>query len=185
MAASLLCPAWHRLHGATPSATAARVPAWPCGSDVSARACREECDRQLEFDLGHLLACHPSAPSDPAVAQGDEDALRSLATKVTQSLIRQVFTLPSHATPDGRMVALPTPQFALPRFKPVPKPKPLTKWQKFAKEKGIVKKKQSKLLYDETAQDWKRRHGYKRGNDEAAVPVIEASDKDQVGFGAQ
>lgn len=78
------------------------------------------------------------------------------------------------------MVELPAPQLALPRFKPVPKPRPLTKWQKFAKEKGITKKKQSKLVYDDNAQDWKRRHGYKRGKDEAAVPVIEASDKDAV-----
>ena len=78
------------------------------------------------------------------------------------------------------MVELPRPELALPRFKPVPKPKPLTKWQQFAKEKGITKKKQSKLVYDETAQEWKRRHGYGRGNDEAAVPIIEASDKDQV-----
>lgn len=68
----------------------------------------------------------------------------------------------------------------LPRGKPIPKPKPLTKWEKFAKEKGIVKKKRSKLAFDEATQDWKRIHGYDKANDALDVPIIEASDKDKV-----
>ena len=129
---------------------------------------RDECERQLEFDLGHLMAVHPSAPEDPQVTAGSDAAIHALATRATQSLVRQIFSLPSHSTEGGRAVALPRPQLTLPRAKPVPQPKPLTKWEKFAKEKGITKKKRSKLVFDENAQDWKRRHGYNRGNDEAA-----------------
>ena len=142
-------------------------------------ACREEFDGQLDFDLGLLMACHPSDP-DPEVAAGSEAALKRLSTRATQSLIKQIFSLQSHATEGGRAVTLPPPVLALPRAKPVPQPKPLTKWQQFAKEKGIVKKKRSKLEFDEVSQDWKRRHGYKRANDEAAVPIIEASADDKV-----
>lgn len=47
-------------------------------------------------------------------------------------------------------------------------------------EKGIVKRKRSKLVWDEDAQEWRRRHGYKRANDEADIPVIEARDTDMV-----
>jgi hypothetical protein len=47
-------------------------------------------------------------------------------------------------------------------------------------EKGIRKRKRSKMVYDEEAKEWKRRHGYKRANDDADVPVIEARAGDQV-----
>jgi hypothetical protein len=47
-------------------------------------------------------------------------------------------------------------------------------------EKGITKRKRSKLVYDEEAGDWRRRHGYKRANDDADVPIIEARAGDQV-----
>lgn len=47
------------------------------------------------------------------------------------------------------VVKLPPMVFVLPREKHVPKPRPLTKWQEFAKEKGITKKKKSKLTWDE------------------------------------
>ena len=47
-------------------------------------------------------------------------------------------------------------------------------------EKGIKKRKRSKLAYDEEAGEWRRRHGYKRANDDAEVPVIEAKATDVV-----
>jgi regulator of ribosome biosynthesis len=50
------------------------------------------------------------------------------------------------------VVKLPTPTFVLPREKPLPRPKPLTKWQKYAREKGITRTKKSKLNWDETLQ---------------------------------
>lgn len=47
-------------------------------------------------------------------------------------------------------------------------------------EKGIRKRKRSKLVFDEEAKEWRRRHGYKRVNDDADVPVIEARSTDKV-----
>lgn len=38
----------------------------------------------------------------------------------------------------------------------------MTKWQKFAKEKGIQKRKKSKLSWDEQLQKWVPRFGYRR-----------------------
>lgn len=49
------------------------------------------------------------------------------------------------------VATLPKPEYILPRSRVIPKPKPLTKWQQFAKEKGIQtkKKSKSKLKWDE------------------------------------
>ena len=48
----------------------------------------------------------------------------------------------------------------LPRAKPVPKAKPLTRWQKFALEKGIKKEKRSRMVWDEDRGEWLPRYGF-------------------------
>jgi hypothetical protein len=101
---------------------------------------------------------------------------------MAQALVSKLFALPSESVTGGRLVRLPAPTTQLPREKPVPKVKAMTKWQQFAQKKGIVKRKRSKLAFDEDAGEWKRRHGYKKANDDAAVPIIEAKAGDQVGF---
>ena len=48
----------------------------------------------------------------------------------------------------------------LPREKPIPKPKPLTKWEKFRLEKGITEKgKRSRMVFDPITKDWVPRFG--------------------------
>ena len=49
---------------------------------------------------------------------------------------------------------LPKQEFILPRARQIPKAKPLTKWQQFAKEKGIKtkRKSKSKVKWDEELQ---------------------------------
>ena len=57
----------------------------------------------------------------------------------------------------------------------VPKPKPLTRWEKFAKLKGIQNRKQSRKVFDEATGEWVPRWGYKGANDDGAndwlIPV--------------
>ena len=51
--------------------------------------------------------------------------------------------------------------FACPREKPLPKKKPMTKWEAFAKQKGInAKKKKSRMVWCEVTKSWKPRWGY-------------------------
>lgn len=50
------------------------------------------------------------------------------------------------------MAVLPPPTTNLPRSRKVPGPKAMTKWEKFAKEKGIQKKKKDKKVFDETLE---------------------------------
>lgn len=82
------------------------------------------------------------------------------------------------------MASLPAIETVLPREKPLPKPsKELTKWQEFAKRKGIAPKpKRDRLVYDEEKKDWVPRYGYKGKNKDAEdqwlveVPADKGSD---------
>ncbi len=77
-------------------------------------------------------------------------------------MIRKVFSLPDAGRPKdgGRLVVLPDTTTPLPREKPVPKPKVQTKWEAFAEKKGIMKKKRSRMVYDEESESYKPRYGY-------------------------
>ncbi len=133
--------------------------------------CRIQSNDQLDYDLGNLSA-HDPAPINPEDFAADKEAkCLELATAITQSLIGKLFELPSQAVQGGRVANLPKPTTILPREKPIPKPKPLSKWKKFAQKKGIVKKKRSKLVFDEDADEWRRRHGYKKAGDTNDIQV--------------
>lgn len=106
----------------------------------------------LLFSSHRLISCRHNR----------ELALKTTARKGAQILINQIFNQPTRATPDGVFASLPKmPTTILPREKPLPKPKTETKWQKFAKSKGIAPKpKRDRLVYDEEKQDWVPRWGY-------------------------
>ena len=74
-------------------------------------------------------------------------------------LFSALFSLPTKSSPDGPLAILPTPTYQLPRAKPLPKPKPPTKWERFAAAKGIQKKVREKRVWDEEKQDWVNRWG--------------------------
>ena len=99
-----------------------------------------------------------------------------------QGLINALWERPTTVNDDGVMASLPSIETVLPREKPLPKAsKDLTKWQEFAKRKGIAPKpKRDRLVYDEEKKDWVPRYGYKgknkEGEDEWLVEV--PMDKD-------
>lgn len=143
--------------------------------------CREEHEGHLEFDLGNLMAYDPSAIDAATFKSGVDQTCQSMATSIFQALAKRLFALPSEPAPVGRIAELPAPVTTLPREKPIPKPRPPTKWELFAQKKGIVKRKRSKLVLDEPSGEFKRRYGYGKANDSEAVPVIEAGPNDQPG----
>ncbi|EMS55220.1 Ribosome biogenesis regulatory protein-like protein [Triticum urartu] len=96
------------------------------------------------------------------------------------------------------------------KTKELPRPKPPTKWEQFAKSKGellilagflsvfvgsvfaldfcnsnilagIIKHKKNKRAWDEQTNSWKRTYGYDRVNDDRDVPIIEAKLTDEPG----
>jgi hypothetical protein len=78
-----------------------------------------------------------------------EEYLRTLARDNTQLLLNEVWKLPFERIDDIVIAKLPKPSYILPREKPAPKPKALTKWESYAKEKGITKRTKAKLVWDE------------------------------------
>jgi regulator of ribosome biosynthesis len=55
---------------------------------------------------------------------------------VLKILYNAIWELPTERVEEAVVAVLPTPTYVLPREKPAPKPKPLTKWEQYAKEKG-------------------------------------------------
>jgi len=99
--------------------------------------------------------------------------LKNLARDNSQLLMNGIFSLPTTRVEDGVVANLPKPTTPLPREKHIPKAKPETRWEKFAKEKGIQKRKKSKMVFDETYLEYRPRHGYKRANDQLNDWLIE------------
>ncbi|SNX87665.1 related to RRS1 - regulator of ribosome biogenesis [Melanopsichium pennsylvanicum] len=113
-----------------------------------------------QFDLGLLTSINPNT-----VSSTSSDALLSRARDGVQALVNQMFTLPITRDAEyGPLAALPPFTTKLPREKSLPKPKPMTKWEKFAKQKGIQSQKKDKMIYDENIREWVPRWGYKGAN---------------------
>jgi regulator of ribosome biosynthesis len=92
--------------------------------------------------------------------------LTATARDGVQVLLSTLFSLPINSSPDGPLGVLPPPMLQLPRAKPLPKPKPPTKWERFAAAKGIQHKKRDRKVWDEEKQDWVNRWGRSGKNKE-------------------
>ncbi|CAA7396027.1 unnamed protein product [Spirodela intermedia] len=129
----------------------------------------------MAFDSGHHFR---SIPSD---RQELKRECLEKATELVQAVANELFGLPATEDRDGPIVTLPKPTTKLPREKHLPKPKPPTKWEEFAKMKGIKNRKKDKRVFDEQTGTWKRRHGYDRVNDDKDIPIIDAKLTDEPG----
>ncbi|EES02354.1 hypothetical protein BDA96_03G046100 [Sorghum bicolor] len=138
-----------------------------------------------EVDLGNLMAYDPSHHVVSAAAAASREELRQeclrKGTELAQAVADALFALPPSEDRDGPIVHLPPPTVRLPREKHLPKPKPPTKWELFAKAKGITKRKKNKREWDEQTQSWKRTYGYDRVNDDKDIPIVEAKLTDEPG----
>ncbi|KAK6126222.1 hypothetical protein DH2020_040043 [Rehmannia glutinosa] len=140
-------------------------------------------ETQYEVDLGNLLAfdAHHQFASPPSSREEIVKEALEQGTKLVQAVADALFNLPSTEDLEGPIVKLPAPTSKLPREKPLPKPRPPTKWEVFAQKKGIQKRNKEKLVFDEQTGSWKRRHGYDRVNDDNDIPIIEAKATDEPG----
>ena len=132
------------------------------------------------YDLGNLATFDPNPLDNEKLLSKDEsikeDHLQSVTRDNVQLLINQILSLPvkitteTHGSSTGQnstmtLIQLPEPTTILPREKPIPKAKPLTKWQQFAARKGIKSKaKDGKMVYDEDTGEWVPKWGYKGKN---------------------
>ncbi|KAJ1894311.1 Rhodanese- sulfurtransferase [Kickxella alabastrina] len=134
-----------------------------------------------EFDLG-LLACFDMNMLDDnrlrAGQQSRDRYLKELSREGAQQMINELFGLPTTVDEDSVYATLPKTTTVLPREKPIPKEKPPTRWEKFAKIKGIQKRKSTGKVFDEDQGEWRRKYGYKGVNNDDQKPwLIEVPGK--------
>jgi len=143
---------------------------------VSIRS-REDIVDDLDYDVFNLLASsyHTVHVTDPTSEEGEnnlEIVLRDQTQRAAQLLMKKLMECPRESSEVGPLVVLPNETSVLPRAYKLPEPKPETKWEKFAKEKGIKKTKKERMVWDEVNQEYRPRYGYKR-----AVSIgVEGSD---------
>ena len=131
----------------------------------------------LEFDLGNMLALDKNPLSIREFRENNkDDFLRSLARDNAQLLLNEMWKLPTERVDEVIVAKLPEATTRLPREKPPPKPRPPTKWEEFAKLKGIQKKNKTNLVWDDVHKEWKRRWGYKRAKDDTKEWLLEVPE---------
>jgi regulator of ribosome biosynthesis len=131
----------------------------------------------INFDLG-ILSLFDSNAVKYDIAPGTdefENNLREQSRNNIKLLIQNFYTLKTKKDtsfenePDEYKlydynkshfeVPLPAPTTIFPRHKCLPAEKKMTKWEKFALEKGIKKKRRNRMVYDEITKDWVPRWG--------------------------
>jgi len=127
----------------------------------------------VDVDLGNLLVWDPNVIDQQAYKEDKNEYIQSTMRDNMQLLVNALWQAPIERHDNVIVAKLPEAKTIVPREKPLPKPKPLTKWQKFAQGKGIVKHKKSKFVWDEAKKQWGRRYGFKKANDESKDWVIE------------
>ncbi|CAE6371136.1 unnamed protein product [Rhizoctonia solani] len=128
------------------------------------KAVTVEKDIPIQIDIG-LLSALDTNPIDTEAYNTDlESHLQAVARDGAQVILGALFGLPTQPSDDGPIATLPPPTTALPRAKPLPKPKPPTKWERFAAAKGIQKTKRDRREWDEERQEWVNRWGWKGKN---------------------
>ncbi|AOA60676.1 Ribosomal protein L11 binding protein [Komagataella phaffii CBS 7435] len=130
----------------------------------------------VAYDLGNLAVfdSNPLESNKLSDASQVNEYLEQVTRDNTQLLINQILSQPVRNTTDSvsegqeasiALITLPDPSTPLPREKSVPKPREMTRWEKFAAKKGIqAKGKTGKMIYDEESGEWVPKWGYKGNN---------------------
>ncbi|KAG2135750.1 ribosome biogenesis regulatory protein-domain-containing protein [Suillus bovinus] len=118
-----------------------------------------EKETPLDVDTGFLTVTDLTPIDEDSYKSNLEEYLQMTARDGIQALVATLYGLPTQPSPDGPLAQLPPPTTQLPRTKPLPKPKPPTKWERFAAAKGIQKRVREKKVWDEERQEWVNRWG--------------------------
>ncbi|BFZ03544.1 hypothetical protein BsWGS_06583 [Bradybaena similaris] len=127
----------------------------------------------IELDEGILLATNDNKIEAKHFRQNAEGIIRDSTRSAIQVLFNSLWQLPVEHVEGNYLITLPETKTWLPREKPIPKKRAITKWQEYAKTKGILNKKKSRMVWDEASKEYKPRWGYKRANDDTKDWLIE------------
>jgi len=101
----------------------------------------------VDIDMGNLLVWDPNVIDQQSFTENKDEYIKQTMRDNMQLLVNALWQLPIERHDDVIVAKLPDAKQIVPRAKPIPKPKPLSKWQKFAQSKGIVKKKKKVNLF--------------------------------------
>jgi len=151
--------------------------------NVASKFPSAEVDRadNLTYDLANLMACDPTPLDIKSLRENVTTCLDEAAREATQLLYNKLFQLPTaNAGPEviGVLAQLPKPITIIPREKHIPQARPETKWEKFAKVKGITKKKKERMAFDDSTGELRPRYGFNRNDDLNDEWVIESKPND-------
>lgn len=98
-----------------------------------------------------------------AVNLTEKEKTISKSTKeLTELIIINLFNCPCEKTELGPAAILPSTEFVkMPREKRIPDTKKETKWEKFAKKRGVLKRKKERMSWNETENRFIPTWGYK------------------------
>lgn len=112
----------------------------------------------------------------------NEAHLLQLANEGCAQLLAGLWQLDTEKTDVGPMATLPSYyEIVTPRALPPPTKKEETRWEKFAKERGIgTKEKRSRKVWDEDTQTWAYRTGLQKAvtSDMLSWPILEVKKND-------
>jgi len=119
---------------------------------------------EIEVDLGNLLAFDQNPLPNNLHSSNIERHVEfeAIARDSTQAIVNKLWACETQTDYDSVIAILPRPTELIPREKPVPKPRPPTKWEEFAKQKGIQKRKKETKVWDETSKSWKYAWGFRK-----------------------
>jgi regulator of ribosome biosynthesis len=121
----------------------------------------------VNFDFGHLLVNDAQTFNSDSIT---EEQIKQRGVQNLQVFYKELFKMCGNQVGEDDekrdfdkpkdTVKLPATTIKLPRSKPLPKAKPLTKWEKYRLEKGLTaRKKRGRMVYSELAGDWVPRYG--------------------------
>ncbi|EFC47573.1 ribosome biogenesis regulatory protein [Naegleria gruberi] len=125
----------------------------------------------LEYDIGHLMCLDVHPIETPS-----QDQLLNSARDNVQLLVNRLFQIENITHEEtGLYAELPDPEFRLPRGKPCPKKREMTRFEKYQQEKGLRvrgKNERDALVYDEVHDEFRPRFGWKKANNAAENDII-------------
>lgn len=116
---------------------------------------------EVKIDCGRMMISDPNSFTEE-IRTETESYLLNLTRDNVQLLVNSIWELPTERLDEHIVVKLPKPNFALPRARKLPEARQLTKWEQFAKDKGIKKRKKDKKVWDEELGKWVPTYGYQK-----------------------
>ncbi|KYQ89694.1 ribosome biogenesis regulatory protein [Tieghemostelium lacteum] len=139
----------------------------------------------LQYDLGNLTAFDYSSINKAEYKENPQEYLLKFSRDNVQLLVSRLFQCPLKVIDEGTLAILPKCITPIPRERQLPTDKPKTRWEAFAKLKGIKKKTKSQknaLEFDEQKEEYVNKYGKSRSQKEKEENwAVTAGPQDKVG----